>query len=51
MSYSSPFTGENKCLLKLMSVESVMLSNHHILCRPLLLLPSTFPADIRGLYQ
>ena len=30
-------------LLKLMSVESVMPSNHLILCRPLLLLPSTFP--------
>ena len=30
-------------LLKLMSMESVMLSNHHILCHPLLLLPSIFP--------
>ena len=30
-------------LLKLMSVESVMLSNHLILCHPLLLLPSIFP--------
>ena len=30
-------------LLKLMSVESVMPSNHLILCRPLLLLPSIFP--------
>ena len=29
-------------LLKLMSVESVMPSNHLILCRPLLLLPSVF---------
>ena len=29
-------------LLKLMSIESVMPSNHLILCRPLLLLPSTF---------
>ena len=27
-----------------MSIESVMLSNHLILCRPLLLLPSTFPS-------
>ena len=26
-----------------MSIESVMLSNHLILCRPLLLLPSIFP--------
>ena len=30
-------------LLKLMSIESVILSNHLILCRPLLLLPSIFP--------
>ena len=30
-------------LLKLMPTESVMLSNHLILCRPLLLLPSIFP--------
>ena len=32
-------------LLKLMSIESVMSSNHLILCRPLLLLPSIFPAS------
>ena len=31
-------------LLKLMSIESVMPSNHFILCHPLLLLPSTFPS-------
>ena len=31
-------------LLKLMSTESVMPSNHLILCHPLLLLPSTFPS-------
>ena len=31
-------------LLKLMSVELVMPSNHLILCRPLLLLPSIFPS-------
>ena len=30
-------------LLKLMSIESVTPSNHLILCRPLLLLPSIFP--------
>ena len=30
-------------LLKLMSIESVMPSNHLILCRSLLLLPSIFP--------
>ena len=33
----------SRSLLKLMSVESVMPSNHLILCRPLLLLPSTLP--------
>ena len=31
-------------LLKLMSTESVMPSNHLILCRPLLLLPSILPS-------
>ena len=31
-------------LLKLMSIEWVMLSNHLILCHPLLLLPSVFPS-------
>ena len=31
-------------LLKLMPIESVMPSNHLILCRPLLLLPSIFPS-------
>ena len=31
-------------LLKLMSIESVMPSNHLILCYPLLLLPSIFPS-------
>ena len=31
-------------LLKLMSIESVMPSNHLILCHPLLLLPSMFPS-------
>ena len=30
-------------LLKLMSIELMMPSNHLILCRPLLLLPSIFP--------
>ena len=30
--------------LKLMSIESVMLSNHLILCHPHVLLPSTFPS-------
>ena len=32
-------------LLKLMSTESVMPSNHLILCHPVLLLPSSFPAS------
>ena len=36
----------SQSLLKLMSIESVMPSNHLILCCPLLLLPSIFP-DIR----
>ena len=31
-------------LPKLLSIESVMSSNHLILCRPLLLLPSVFPS-------
>ena len=31
-------------LLKLMSTESVMPSNHLLLCHPLLLLPSIFPS-------
>ena len=31
-------------LLKLMSIESVMPSNHLILCHPLLLLPLIFPS-------
>ena len=31
-------------LFKLMPIESVMPSNHLILCRPLLLLPSIFPS-------
>ena len=33
----------SQTLLKFMSIESVMPSNHLILCRPLLLLPSIFP--------
>ena len=32
----------SQSLLKLMSIQSVMSSNHLILCRPLLLLPSIF---------
>ena len=33
----------SRSLLKLMSIESVIPSNHLILCHPLLLLPSIFP--------
>ena len=33
----------SQSLLKVLSIESVMPSNHLILCHPLLLLPSTFP--------
>ena len=34
----------SQSLLKFMSIESVMPSNHLILCRPLLLRPSVFPS-------
>ena len=34
----------SRSLLKLMAIESVMPSNHLILCPPLLLLPSIFPS-------
>ena len=34
----------SQCLLKLRSTESVLPSNHLILCHPLLLLPSVFPS-------
>ena len=34
----------SRSLLKLMSIESVMPSDHLILCHPLLLLPSIFPS-------
>ena len=51
--YASPWTAAHKAslsitnfqsLLKFMYIESVMPSNNLILCRPLLLLPSIFPA-------
>ena len=35
---------KSQSLLKPMSIESVMASNHLSLCRPLLLPPSTFPS-------
>ena len=34
----------SQSLLKLMSIESVVASNHLILCCPLFLLPSIFPS-------
>ena len=34
----------SQSLLQLMSTESVMPSNHLVLCRPLLFLPSVFPS-------
>ena len=37
-------TGNTQSLLKLMSIDSVMSSNHFILCHPLLFLPSIFPS-------
>ena len=47
MDYSTPgfpVLHQLPSLLKLVSIESVMPSNHLILCRPLLLLPSIFPS-------
>ena len=41
---ASLFITNSQSLLKLMSVESVMTSNHLIPCRPLLILPSIFPS-------
>ena len=38
------FSTISQSLLKLMSIESVMPSNHLILCHSLLLLPSIFPS-------
>ena len=40
---ASPSITNSLTLLKLMSIESVMPSNHFILCRPLLVLASVFP--------
>ena len=41
---TSLFITNSQTLLKLMSIKSVMPSNHLILCCPLLLLPSIFPS-------
>ena len=42
---ASLFMTNSPSLPKLMSIESVMPSNHLSLCRPLLLLPQSFPAS------
>ena len=47
---ASLFITNSQSLLKLMSIKSVMPSNHCLLCRPLLLLPSIFPS-IRVFYN
>ena len=41
---ASPSITNSRSLLKFMSIESVMPSNHLILCHPLLLPPSVFPS-------
>ena len=41
---ATPWTAACQVFLSLMSIESVMLSNHLILCLPLFLLPSIFPS-------
>ena len=54
MDYSTPdFPVHHQLpdLLKFMSIEQVMPSNHVILCRPLLLLPSIFPTQQQGLFK
>ena len=43
-SQASWFFTNSRSLLKLMSIELVMPSNHLILCRPFLLPPSVFPS-------
>ena len=43
-SQASLFIANTRSVLKLMSIESVMPSNHLILCRPFLLPPSIFPS-------
>ena len=48
-SLSNPVHHQLQRLLKLMSIEFVMPSNHLILCHPLPLLPSIFPSQ--GLFK
>ena len=40
-----PYLSVSQSLLKFMSTESLMPSNHLVLCYPLLLLPSIFPSS------
>ena len=42
--HQAPLSSTSQDLLKLMSIELMMSSNHHILCLPLLLLLSIFPS-------
>ena len=44
MDWSTSRSSVPRSLLRFMSIESVMPSNHLILCPPLLLLPSIFPS-------
>ena len=48
--HQAPSTTVSRSLLKFMSIESMMLSNHLILCHPLLLLPSNL-FQHKGLFQ
>ena len=47
---ASPSTTNSQSLPKLMSIELVMPSNHHILCCPLILLPLNLPQH-QGLFK
>ena len=58
-SFATPWTAAHQAplastifqsLLKLMFIESVMLSNHLLLCHPLFLLPSIFPSIRIGVF-
>ena len=42
--HQAPLSTVSQSLLRFMSIESVMLSNHFILCHLFLLLPSIFPS-------
>ena len=58
--FSTPWTAARQASLSIanrqslpkpMSIESVMSSNHLILCRPLLLLPSIFPSLVKPIHS